>query len=60
MRATKTLPEAHTNTKACELQEEAEMARAEAPLARLEDLHVWELEKTKITKKGSRSYRYRM
>jgi len=50
--------------KARELQGEADTARAEAlalkPLARLEDLHIWELEKVKTTKKGSRSYRYWM
>ena len=46
------------------LQGKAEAALAEAePLklqARLEDLHVWQLEKVKTTKKGSRSYRYWM
>jgi len=30
------------------------------PVARLEDLHVWQMEKTKTTKKGSRSYLYWM
>lgn len=30
------------------------------PLARLEDLHVWKMEKTKATKKGSRKYAYCM
>jgi len=61
-RAAKTLPEAHE--KARELQEEADKARSEAvalrPVARLEDLSVWIMEKTKTTKKGSRSYRYWM
>lgn len=61
-RAAKTLPEARQ--KARELQEEADKARSEAvalkPVARLEDLNVWIMEKTKTTKKGSRSYRYWM
>jgi hypothetical protein len=61
-RAAKTLPEARE--KARELQEEADKARSEAvalrPAARLEDLRVWIMEKTKTTKKGSRSYRYWM
>jgi hypothetical protein len=62
MKAAKTLPEARQ--KARELQEEADKARSEAvtlkPVARLEDLNVWIMEKTKTTKKGSRSYRYWM
>jgi hypothetical protein len=45
-------------------QEAAERLKAEAEAlkgaARIEDLHVWELEKTKTTKKGNRSYRYWM
>jgi len=61
-RAAKTLPDARE--KARELQEEADKARSEAvalrPVARLEDLNVWIIEKTKTTKKGSRSYRYWM
>lgn len=61
-RAAKTLPEAHE--KARELQEEADKARSEAmalrPVARLEDLTVWQMEKVKTTKKGSRSYSYWM
>jgi len=28
--------------------------------ARLEDLHIWQMEKVKTTKKGSRSYGYWM
>jgi hypothetical protein len=62
MTAASVLPEARE--KARKLQGEADQALAESealkPLARLEDLHVWELEKTKATKKGTRSYRYWM
>jgi hypothetical protein len=61
-RAAKTLPDA--SEKAQELQEEAYKARSEAvalkPVARLEDLTVWQMEKVKTTKKGSRSYHYWM
>ena len=62
MKAAKTLPEALL--KANELRRAADHAIAESkalkPLARLEDLHVWQMEKVKTTKKGSRSYRYWM
>jgi hypothetical protein len=62
MRAAKTLPKA--SQKAHKLQEEADKALAESKAlkdqARLEDLHVWVMEKTKTTKKGSQSYRYWM
>jgi hypothetical protein len=61
-RAAKTLPDA--SEKARELQEEAYKALSEAvtlrAVARLEDLNVWIMEKTKTTKKGSRSYSYWM
>jgi hypothetical protein len=61
-RAAITLPEA--TEKALELQREADKARAEAlalkPLAKLEDLSLWQMEKTKDTKKGSRKYTYWM
>ena len=61
-RAAITLPEA--TEKALELQREADKARAEAlalkSLARLEDLSLWQMEKTKTTKKGSRKYTYWM
>ena len=44
--------------------DEADRLKAEAEalkdLARLEDLHVWEMEKVKATKKGSRKYTYWM
>jgi hypothetical protein len=62
MKATETLPEA--SQKARKLQEEADQAQAEAlamkPLARLEDLNVWVMEKVKITRKGSKTYTYWM
>jgi hypothetical protein len=61
-RAAKSLPEA--TEKALELQREADKVHAEAlalkPLARLEDLTVWQMGKTKTTKKGSRKYAYWM
>jgi hypothetical protein len=61
-RAAITLPEA--TEKALELQREADKARAEAlalkPLAKLEDLSLWQMEKIKDTKKGSRKYTYWM
>src|SRR5271157_3964170 len=45
-------------------QDEADRLKAEAEAlkdkARLEDLHVWELEKEKRTKKGSKTYTYWM
>jgi hypothetical protein len=45
-------------------QEEADRLKAEAEAmkgaARIEDLHVWDMEKVKTTKKGSRSYHYWM
>jgi hypothetical protein len=62
MKAAKIIPEA--GEKARELQGEADTAHAEAlalkPLGRLEDLHVWQMEKVKTTKKGSRKYAYWM
>jgi glutamine synthetase adenylyltransferase len=62
MRAAKTLPKA--SQKARKLQKEADKVLAESKAlkdqARLEDLHVWVMEKTKTTKKGSQSYRYWM
>lgn len=45
-------------------QEEADRLKAEAEAlkdtARLEDLHIWQMEKEKTTKKGSRAYTYWM
>jgi hypothetical protein len=61
-RAAKAIPGAID--KARELQREADKARAEAlalkPKARLEDLSLWQMEKTKDTKKGSKKYTYWM
>jgi len=45
-------------------QDEADRLKAKAEdlkgAARLEDLHLWQMEKTKSTKKGSQSYFYWM
>ncbi len=61
-RAAKTLPEARQ--KARELEGQVDVLRVEAEAlkgaARLEDLHVWIMEKTKTTKKGSQTYHYWM
>lgn len=61
-KAAKTLSEA--GQKARELEGRADQALAESEalksLARLEDLSVWEMRKTKNSKKGSRSYGYWM
>jgi hypothetical protein len=61
-RAATVLPGAHE--KARELEGQVDVLRVEAEAlkgaARLEDLHVWIMEKTKTTEKGSRSYRYWM
>jgi hypothetical protein len=62
MKAANVLPEA--SHKARELRKEAKTALEKAePLktqARLEDLHVWQMEKAKTTKKGSKKYAYWM
>lgn len=62
MKAAKTLSEA--SQKASELEDQGDEFRAEAEAlkgdARLEDLTVWVMKKTKTTKKGSRSYGYWM
>src|SRR5271157_988022 len=46
------------------LQKKADQTLAEAkdkrPQARLEDLHLWEMEKTKESKKGAKKYTYWM
>jgi len=61
-RAAKSLPEA--DKRARDLQKEATRAIAEAEdlklQARIEDIQVWTLEKTKATKKGSQKYTYWM
>jgi len=62
MKAAKTLPEAMG--KARELQSEADQTLAESEdlkhQARLEDLHLWQMEKNKTTKKGTKKYDYWM
>jgi ATP-dependent helicase YprA (DUF1998 family) len=62
MKAANVLPDAREVAR--KLQEEADKAATEANAlkarARLEDLHVWIMENTKTTKKGSRTYRYWM
>jgi hypothetical protein len=61
-KAAKTLPEARQEAK--RLQEKADKARAEAASlklqARVEDLTIWDMGKTKSTKKGSKTYTYWM
>ncbi len=61
-RTAEILPE--VEAKAREMQGEAERLQAEAATlevaARLEDLHLWQMEKVKSTKKGNRSYAYWM
>lgn len=62
MKAAKTLPDA--SEKARELEGQADSLKAEAEAlkgaVRLEDLNLWQMEKVKTTKKGSRSYCYWM
>ena len=62
MKAAKTLPEARGKARTLEGQADSLKAEAEAlkGAARLEDLHIWQMEKVKTTKKGSRSYGYWM
>ena len=61
-KAAKILPDARQ--KAQELAGHADMLKAEAEdlkgAARLEDLHLWQMEKVKSTKKGSKTYHYWM
>jgi hypothetical protein len=61
-KAAKTSPEAHQEVQW--LQEEADKALAKSEAlklqARLEDLPVWEMEKTKSAQKGSKTYTYWM
>ena len=62
MQAAEVLPDARA--KARELESQADELKAEAEAlkgaARLEDLHLWRMEKEKTTKKGSQSYFYWM
>jgi hypothetical protein len=61
-KASKTLPEA--DQKARELEGKADELKAEAEAlkgaARLEDLHIWQMDKVKTTKKGRKTYGYWM
>ncbi|OPY56812.1 MAG: hypothetical protein A4E49_00156 [Methanosaeta sp. PtaU1.Bin112] len=62
MGAAEILPDARQ--KAFELTSHSDMLKAEAEAmegaARLEDLHLWQMEKSKTTKKGTQSYLYWM
>jgi hypothetical protein len=62
MRAAEILPDARG--KALELAGQADELKAEAEAlegaARIEDLHLWQMEKEKTTKKGTQSYLYWM
>jgi hypothetical protein len=62
MKAAKTLTEA--GEKARELEGQADSLKAEAEAlkgaARLEDLHIWQMDKFKTTKKGKTTYGYWM
>jgi hypothetical protein len=62
LKAAEVLPDARL--RALELTSHADMLKAEAEAlkgaARLEDLHLWQMEKSKSTKKGTRSYLYWM
>jgi len=62
LKAAEILPDARLRAR--ELTSHADMLKAEAEAlkgaARLEDLHLWQMEKIKTTKKGTRSYFYWM
>jgi hypothetical protein len=62
LKAAEVLPDARPRAR--ELTSHADMLKAEAEAlkgaARLEDLHLWQMEKIKTTKKGTRSYFYWM
>lgn len=62
IKAAEILPDARR--KAGELEGHAHMLKAEAEAlkeaARLEDLNLWQMEKTRTTKKGSKTYHYWM
>jgi hypothetical protein len=62
MKAAKILPDASEKARELEGQADELMAESEAlrGAARLEDLHIWQMEKVKTTKKGIRSYGYWM
>ncbi len=60
MKAAEILPDARPRAR--ELTSHADMLKAEAEAlkgaARLEDLHLWQMQKAKTTKKGTQSYLY--
>ena len=62
LKAAEVLPDARLRAR--ELTSHADMLKAEAEAlkgaARLEDLHLWQMEKIRTTKKGTRSYFYWM
>ena len=62
MKAAKTLPEARGKARTLEDRAASLQAEAEAlkEAARLEDLHLWQMEKVKTTKKGKTTYGYWM
>lgn len=61
-KAARITPDAHQEAR--RLQKKADKAMAEAEtlkaMARLEDLHIWQMEKEMTTKKGLRKYTYWM
>lgn len=62
MKAARTLPEARGEARTLEDRAAGLQAEAEAlkEAARLEDLHLWQMQKVKTTKKGKTTYGYWM
>ena len=62
MKASKTLQDARKKARTLEGQADSLQAEAEAlkGAARLEDLHIWQMDKVKTTKKGRKTYGYWM
>jgi len=62
LKAAEILPDAREEARRMEGRADELKAEAEAlkGAARLEDLHLWQMEKTKSTKKGTQSYLYWM
>ncbi len=62
MKASKTLQDARKKARTLEGQADSLQAEAEAlkGAARLEDLHIWQMDKVKTTNKGSQTYCYWM
>ena len=62
MRASEILPDARREAR--ELESQADELKAESGAlvgaARLEDINLWQMEKTRTTKKGTQSYHYWM